>query len=102
MSRFVIAAAIIALSAGHALANGHGGGEAPPPPKPDATTAAGADVASGFSRTYVRRLLFLAALPTIATLLFEWTTGQMPSNMVRAAAGLPLGAAVAWIVGKVN
>jgi len=39
MSRFVIAAAIIALSTGHALANGHGGGEAPPPPKPEATSA---------------------------------------------------------------
>ncbi|MBW7963879.1 hypothetical protein [Bradyrhizobium sp. BR 10261] len=39
MSRFVIATAIIVLSAGHALANGHGGGEAPPPPKPEATTA---------------------------------------------------------------
>lgn len=39
MFRFVIAAAVIALSAGHALANGHGGGEAPPPPKPEATTA---------------------------------------------------------------
>ena len=38
MFRFVVAAAIIALSAGHALANGHGG-EAPPPPKPEATTA---------------------------------------------------------------
>jgi predicted lipoprotein with Yx(FWY)xxD motif len=38
MSRFVIAVTIIALSAGHALANGHGG-EAPPPPKPDATAA---------------------------------------------------------------
>lgn len=39
MFRFVIAAAVIALSAGHALANGHGGGEAPPPPEPEATTA---------------------------------------------------------------
>ncbi|MCG2632135.1 hypothetical protein L6654_36550 [Bradyrhizobium sp. WYCCWR 13023] len=39
MFRFVLAIAVIALSAGHALANGHGGGEAPPPPKPDATTA---------------------------------------------------------------
>ena len=38
MFRFVVAAAIIALSTGHALANGHGG-EAPPPPKPEATTA---------------------------------------------------------------
>ncbi|MBR0789726.1 hypothetical protein JQ631_11645 [Bradyrhizobium manausense] len=38
MFRFVIATAVMALSAGHALANGHGGGEAPPP-KPEATTA---------------------------------------------------------------
>lgn len=38
MFRFVVATAIIALSAGHVLANGHGG-EAPPPPKPDATNA---------------------------------------------------------------
>ena len=39
MSRFIIAAAAIALSAVPALANGHGGGDAPPPPKPEATTA---------------------------------------------------------------
>lgn len=39
MFRFVIATAVIALSAGHALANGHDGGEVPPPPKPEATTA---------------------------------------------------------------
>ncbi|RXH08225.1 hypothetical protein EAS56_29915 [Bradyrhizobium guangzhouense] len=38
MSRFVTAAAIIALTTGHALANGHGG-EAPSPPKPEATSA---------------------------------------------------------------
>jgi predicted lipoprotein with Yx(FWY)xxD motif len=37
MSRCVTAALIIALSTGHALANGHGG-DAPPPPKPDTTT----------------------------------------------------------------
>ncbi|MBR1175896.1 hypothetical protein JQ617_18220 [Bradyrhizobium sp. KB893862 SZCCT0404] len=39
MSRFIIAAAAIALSAVPAFANGHGGGDAPPPPKPEATTA---------------------------------------------------------------
>jgi predicted lipoprotein with Yx(FWY)xxD motif len=39
MFRFVIAAAVVALSTGHALANGHGGGEAAPAPKPEATTA---------------------------------------------------------------
>ena len=38
MFRCLVAAAAIALSTGHALANGHGGGE-PPPPKPEATTA---------------------------------------------------------------
>lgn len=38
MFRFVVATAVIVLSAGHALANGHGG-DAPPPPKPDATNA---------------------------------------------------------------
>lgn len=38
MFRFIVAAAAIALSTGHALANGHGG-DAPPPPKPEATTA---------------------------------------------------------------
>lgn len=39
MLRFVIAAAIIALFTGHALANGHGGGEAAPPPKAAVTTS---------------------------------------------------------------
>jgi hypothetical protein len=45
-----------------------------------------------------RAVLAIAALPTVATLVFEWTTGQTPSNSVRALAGLPLGAAVSWIV----
>jgi len=45
-----------------------------------------------------RAVFAVAALPTIATLLFEWTTGITPSNVVRAVAGLPLGAAVAWLV----
>jgi hypothetical protein len=43
-------------------------------------------------------MLALAALPTVVTLAYEWTTGHMPSNTVRALAGLPLGAAVSWIV----
>ncbi|UWU72414.1 hypothetical protein [Bradyrhizobium sp. NC92] len=38
MFRFLVVAAAIALSTGHALANGHGGGDAAPP-KPEATTA---------------------------------------------------------------
>jgi uncharacterized membrane protein len=46
-------------------------------------------------------LLAAAALPSLATLVFEWTTGVTPSNGVRAAAGVPIGAAVAWVVMRV-
>jgi len=49
-----------------------------------------------------RWLLATAFLPTAATLAFEWTTGDVPSNVVRALAGLPLGAAAAWIMAGVN
>ena len=49
-----------------------------------------------------KRVLFLAFLPTAATLVFEWTTGITPANWIRAAAGLPLGAAVAWAIGMVD
>ena len=49
-----------------------------------------------------RLILVLALLPTAATLAFEWTTGQVPSNTVRALAGVPLGAAVAWMMAGVN
>jgi len=40
----------------------------------------------------------LACAPTIATLVFEWTTGVMPSNAVRAATGLWLGGGIALLV----
>ncbi len=49
-----------------------------------------------------RRVLLLAVLPTAATLVYEWTTGVTPPNAVRALAGAPIGAAVAWIIGEVN
>jgi hypothetical protein len=49
-----------------------------------------------------RALLFACAVPTIATLVFEWTTGLMPSNLTRFAAGLPLGAVVSWLLLQVN
>jgi hypothetical protein len=45
-----------------------------------------------------RTALVLAALPTILTLVYEWTTGQTPANWIRAAAGVPIGVVVAWIV----
>jgi len=45
-----------------------------------------------------RVLLGVAAAPTVVTLLYEWSTGDMPSHAVRAAAGVPIGLAVAWLV----
>ena len=45
-----------------------------------------------------RTALVLAGLPTILTLVYEWTTGQTPANWIRAAAGVPIGVVVAWIV----
>jgi len=50
----------------------------------------------------VRLILLVSALPTAATLLYEWTTGQTPGNWIRAASGAPIGAAVAWIVRAVR
>ena len=71
--------------------------------------AAVAVVAPGVSRARLaaffsnpRTMLIAAAIPTSATLGYEWTTGEMPANWVRALAGLPLGAAVAWIIREVN
>jgi uncharacterized membrane protein len=43
-------------------------------------------------------VLSAAAVPTAMTLLYEWTTGAMPSHWVRALTALPLGAAVMLIV----
>jgi uncharacterized membrane protein len=45
-----------------------------------------------------RTVVALAAIPTVATLAYEWTTGTTPSNSIRAAAGACLGAAVAIVV----
>ena len=33
-----------------------------------------------------------------ATLVFEWLTGVMPSNGIRAATGVTLGAAIGWML----
>lgn len=45
-----------------------------------------------------RVALAAAALPTIATLAYEWISGATPANGIRAMAGVPLGAIVAWLV----
>ena len=50
------------------------------------------------SARHYRYCLALAALPTAVTLVLEWTTGQTPSNVIRAAAGLPLGIAVVIVI----
>lgn len=39
-----------------------------------------------------------AAIPTLATVLFEWGFGWPISNTVRAVAALPFGVAVAFVV----
>jgi hypothetical protein len=48
-----------------------------------------------------RHLLAIAAVPTLVTLVFEWTTGKMPANAVRAGAGVVLGAGVMWLLATV-
>ena len=45
----------------------------------------------------VRLALGLAAVPTAVTLVLEWSGAALPSNAVRAAAALPLGAAAGLI-----
>src|SRR5205823_3814647 len=47
---------------------------------------------------YARSLLIAAATPIALTLVFEWTTGFVPANWIRAAAGAPLGAVVAVVL----
>jgi hypothetical protein len=45
-----------------------------------------------------RVALALAVVPSLLTLIYEWTAGHMPSHAIRAAAGVPIGVAVAWLV----
>jgi uncharacterized membrane protein len=45
-----------------------------------------------------RGVLVAAAVPSLATLIYEWTTGDVPSNWIRFVAGLPLGVVVAAFV----
>jgi hypothetical protein len=42
--------------------------------------------------------LTVAALPLAASIAYEWGTGDVPSNLVRAATGVILGAAVAYVI----
>ena len=60
------------------------------------------EATTGMGDVEPRHLLLAALAPTAATLIFEWTTGVMPSHWIRALAGAPLGAAVAWAIGMIN
>ena len=53
---------------------------------------------AGVAQRRLRLTLAAAAAPTALTLIGEWTTGVAPSNTIRFAAGLPLGAAIAWVI----
>ena len=48
----------------------------------------------------LRALLVCAAVPTAVTLVAEWSGAWAGSNPVRAAAGMPLGGAVALVVAQ--
>jgi hypothetical protein len=47
---------------------------------------------------WARILLIVSIVPAAATLVYEWTTGDMPANWIRAVSSLPIGVVVAWIV----
>lgn len=55
----------------------------------------------GRMRQWDRRaltVLSIAAAPTLLTLAYEWISGDMPSNAIRALSGVPLGVVLALIV----
>jgi hypothetical protein len=54
-----------------------------------------ASASGGWSRWSIA---LASTLPSLATLVCEWTTGHMPSNWTRAAAGFPMGAVASWLV----
>jgi len=45
-----------------------------------------------------RAALIVAVVPTLATLVYEWTTGDVPAHWIRTAAGVPIGAVAGWLV----
>lgn len=48
------------------------------------------------------RVLTLAAVPSVATLVLEWSGVALVSNLARALAAFPLGAAIAWTLVRVT
>ena len=49
-----------------------------------------------------RLVLALGALPSVLTLVYEWTTGDAPANWMRVSAGVPLGASIAALIGSLR
>jgi Predicted membrane protein (DUF2085) len=68
--------------------------------KPSRRSADGAEAArsTGNALGPARMLLTVSIVPAAATLVYEWTTGHVPANWIRAVSGLPIGVVVAWIV----
>jgi uncharacterized membrane protein len=50
------------------------------------------------SRSWWRRVILLALVPTMATLVWEWSGGGMTLGIVRALAGAAIGVAIAGAV----
>jgi hypothetical protein len=50
----------------------------------------------------MRLILLAAAIPTALTLALEWLKLSAVSNIVRAVAAAPLGAAVAWVLLRIS
>jgi uncharacterized membrane protein len=46
----------------------------------------------------VRRWLLMSSIPVALTLAYEWSTGQVPTNAVRAVSGGVVGMMVAWLL----
>jgi len=44
-----------------------------------------------------RRILVLASIPTVLSVILEWTALVDPTNVGRALCALPVGASAAWI-----
>ena len=69
--------------------------------KPDTTYTSATYPNAYVERIDARRarlLIAVTALPTLATFIYEWATGDMPSNAIRALAGGPLGAAAVLVI----
>jgi Predicted membrane protein (DUF2085) len=68
-------------------------------PMSGAVDVYGAVVGRRFSGANASRTALIAAVvPTLATLVYEWTTGGVPAHWIRTAAGVPIGAVTAWLV----